>query len=235
METTMTPNTNDRSVSNGRLLRLLMLTMSLAMLTFCLALGTVARYSTSTGITDSARVAKFGVTITASDNSSFDTQYTAEDGTITVKSSTADKVVAPGTADGGIRFTISGTPEVRTRLIIETEVMDDIFYKYDPEDTYRPVIFKLRSDREGLIDQGSLTEICDTLNAHVSEFAPNEAIDDVYTLSWEWAYHVTNKTDELDTVLGDIAAGINTSYTEGVDYSLDVAYAITITIYQITE
>jgi hypothetical protein len=36
-------------------------------------------------------------------------------------------------------------------------------------------------------------------------------------------------------VLGDIAAGINTSYTEGVDYSLDVAYAITITIYQITE
>ena len=89
---------------NGRRFRLCIVLMMLALLTFSLAMGTMARYSTTgTSGAQSARVAKFGVTITATDDSAFETEYTSENGnTITVRSSTNDKIVAPGTSDGGV-------------------------------------------------------------------------------------------------------------------------------------
>lgn len=116
------------------------------MLTSSIVSGTYAKYVTSDEAEDTARVAKFGVTVTAS-GSLFDTTYKAttdntpggenatdsEDGTtLTVESSGAineiSNVVAPGTKnDEGLTFAIAGTPEVDVKVNIEVTNSSDIW------------------------------------------------------------------------------------------------------------
>ena len=91
------------------------------MLTSSIVSGTYAKYVTSDEAEDTARVAKFGVTVTAS-GSLFDTTYKAATDntsggenatdtngtTLTVESSNTDKLVAPGTKnDEGLTFAIT--------------------------------------------------------------------------------------------------------------------------------
>ena len=106
--------------------------------------GTYAKYVTSDSASDTARVAKFGVTVTAS-GSLFDKTYlttsntpggntkeTETDTTIlSVESSTDDKLVAPGTKnEDGITFAIAGTPEVDVQLDITVEdTLEEVFLK----------------------------------------------------------------------------------------------------------
>lgn len=121
------------------------------MLTSSIVSGTYAKYVTSDSAEDTARVAKFGVTVTAS-GSLFDTTYKAvgggntpggenatdsEDGTtLTVESfaeagKEADNVVAPGTTnDEGLTFAIAGTPEVDVKLdVVVDDSLEEIFLK----------------------------------------------------------------------------------------------------------
>ena len=99
------------------------------MLTACMTAGTFAKYTTSDSANDSARVAKFGVTVTA-DGSLFGEEYASKEGgdkpinfsgdanTGTVQVSTqGENVVAPGTKnDTGLGFTVAGTPEVDVEI-----------------------------------------------------------------------------------------------------------------------
>lgn len=99
------------------------------MLTTCMTAGTFAKYTTSDSANDSARVAKFGVTVTA-DGSLFGEEYASKEGgdkpisfsgnehTGTVQVSTqGENVVAPGTKnDTGLGFVISGKPEVDVEI-----------------------------------------------------------------------------------------------------------------------
>lgn len=117
------------------------------MLTSSIVSGTYAKYVTSDEAEDTARVAKFGVTVTAS-GSLFDTTYKAAtdntpggenaedtgDTTLTVESfaeagQEADNVVAPGTKnDEGLTFTIAGTPEVDVKLdVVVDDSLEEIF------------------------------------------------------------------------------------------------------------
>ncbi len=119
------------------------------MLTSSIVSGTYAKYVTSDEAEDTARVAKFGVTVTAS-GSLFDTTYKAatdntpggenatdsEDGTtLTVESSGAingiSNVVAPGTKNNeGLTFAITGTPEVDVKLdVVVDDSLEEIFLK----------------------------------------------------------------------------------------------------------
>lgn len=99
------------------------------MLTTCMTAGTFAKYTTSDSANDSARVAKFGVTVTA-DGSLFGEEYAGKEGgnkpisfsgdehTGTVQVfETGENVVAPGTKnDTGLGFVISGKPEVDVEI-----------------------------------------------------------------------------------------------------------------------
>lgn len=120
------------------------------MLTSSIVSGTYAKYVTSDEAEDTARVAKFGVTVTAS-GSLFDTTYKAVSGgntpggknatdtndtTLTVESfaeagQEADNVVAPGTKNGeGLTFAIAGTPEVDVKLdVVVDDSLEEIFLK----------------------------------------------------------------------------------------------------------
>lgn len=100
-----------------------------AMLTTCMTAGTFAKYTTGDRAEDSARVAKFGVTVTA-DGSLFGEEYAGKEGgnkpisfsgdehTGTVQVfETGENVVAPGTKnDTGLGFVISGKPEVDVEI-----------------------------------------------------------------------------------------------------------------------
>lgn len=114
------------------------------MLTSSIVSGTYAKYVTSDEAEDTARVAKFGVTVTAS-GSLFDTTYKAATDntpggenatdtngtTLTVESSNTDKLVAPGTKnDEGLTFAITGTPEVDVKLdVVVDDSLEEIFLK----------------------------------------------------------------------------------------------------------
>lgn len=114
------------------------------MLTTCMTAGTFAKYTTSDSASDSARVAKFGVTVTA-DGSLFGEEYAKEaegnnpinfsadasTGTVQV-SATGENVVAPGTEnDTGLGFSVTGKPEVDVKVTstIDSNNIKDVYLK----------------------------------------------------------------------------------------------------------
>lgn len=129
------------------------------LLTTSIISGTYAKYVTSDSGSDTARVAKFGVVVTAEGKLFSDTYKTTANtpgasgdstaaATLSVVSSAVtgettdhdgvdgtDKVVAPGTKnDDGLTFTVTGTPEVAVRIgVTVTDASDadpkDIFLK----------------------------------------------------------------------------------------------------------
>ncbi|MBQ6944973.1 MAG: hypothetical protein IJN43_11700 [Ruminococcus sp.] len=147
--------------------------MIATMLSTSIVSGTYAKYVTSDNADDSARVAKFGVTVTAS-GSLFDKTYMSVGGgntpggitadtdntTLTVESSNDNKLVAPGTKNTeGITFAIAGTPEVDVKLDVVVDEVKEVFLnaktdlpdmttgkvddKFDNTDDYYPVKFTL--------------------------------------------------------------------------------------------
>lgn len=112
------------------------------MLTTCMTAGTFAKYTTSDSAEDSARVAKFGVTVTA-DGSLFGEEYASKEngnkpirfsgnehtGTVQVFE-TGENVVAPGTKnDTGLGFVISGRPEVDVEIntTVDTDTVKTVY------------------------------------------------------------------------------------------------------------
>lgn len=95
------------------------------LMTTCTISGTFAKYVTEASSQDEARVAKWGVEVTATVDGAFATEYDA-DGSYTdyngdpiaktVVSSTSDKLVAPGTSGNLGATTIQGTPEVAVNV-----------------------------------------------------------------------------------------------------------------------
>lgn len=234
--------------------RLAILMMVLALITTTLVVGTLSKYTVGGNGDDAATVAKWGVRVSIADDNSFKTEYTTSDtdNTISVKSSGTHKLVAPGTADdGSITFSITGTPEVRTRVTIDFNGVEDVFYKYGTgaNDVYYPIEYTLYqvADYTGNLTQprelakGNLAAIqsfIDTWNtADGQVYAPNTILDSQFKLTWNWEFEdATNLAtqDGYDTVLGDLAAGLNDNgLVDGTDYNLDVNYNVTLTVEQV--
>lgn len=124
--------------------KLAALLLALVLITSMAVSGTFAKYVTETSAADKARVAKFGVLISAKSNY-FDAEYDISDTTegagltcavqakLNEDGLTRDNVVAPGTnsddVDDSIVFSISGTPEVAVDIDVNMTVNNDIFLK----------------------------------------------------------------------------------------------------------
>lgn len=129
-------------MKKNRFIKLASGLLVLCLLTTCVIGATLAKYTTSGSGTDTARVAKWGVTISAS-GSLFGKQYANKDASVgsaneiyvsasdSASVSAAENVVAPGTKNTtGLNFTVSGTPEVAYRLTIaENTTATDIYLK----------------------------------------------------------------------------------------------------------
>lgn len=107
------------------------------LLTTSVISGTFAKYVTSDSASDTARVAKWGVVATVSGDL-FGATYSAvangnsiithstNDGTVSSGVNASDFVVAPGTKnDTGMKISVSGTPEVATKVTIDAAELAD--------------------------------------------------------------------------------------------------------------
>lgn len=208
---------------------------------FCIGLTgiTLAKYVVGRMSIEKARVAKWGVVITVSDESAFKTEYESEDeaGTLSVKSSSTDRLVAPGTSDSrGMTFAIKGKPEVATKIDVFMSVKSDVFV-----DDYYPIVFTLKqtvsaSGAPMETVSGNLSEIEEAFEGWAANayFEPNTDLTNEFNLSWEWKYE--NGSDEKDEILGSLAAGTSIEAypltNKGETWSVDVDYDITITVTQ---
>ncbi len=212
------------------------------LLTMSVISGSFAKYITSGTGTDSARAAKFGVTVTAN-GTMFASEYATDDeavGTIakSVISSGGedDHVVAPGTKGELLNATITGKPEVAVKVSYEPTLTLNGWEHTDEDSNlsteYFPIIFKVGDKKYGItgmkdsagikITNGSAnvealkTAVENAIRAYSKNYAANTDLalvaPDYVNVSWEWAYN--GNSDEKDTYLGDQAAANKASTVE---------------------
>lgn len=244
-------------------MRAAVLMLALVLITSCFVGGTFAKYVTSGSGTNSARVAKFGVTIEAQNDTMFKITYatdnTAVSAAITnsVVSSNTDKLVAPGTSeDGTASISVTGTPEVAVNVAfsLKEDSLKEVFLKAGPygdyttaatDDTftlgedYYPVKFILTQEKQGeepeRVTEGKLSDIQTKLTEVSGNYAANtDLAEKIGTYKLSWSW-AFDGDDRADTLLGNLAAGTATLNPDGGEalYSTDVAFELSATVTQI--
>ena len=190
-------------------LRIATLAIVLTVATACLVSGTLARYVTTETGQDLARVAAWGVEITATDGDTFVTeQGDLGEGEFSFQSGNTDDIVAPGMT-GQMLFEYSGTPEVGLDIVYS--VTGDGYTGDWTEDgvvDYFPLQFtatyQLASDTDVVIctDQ-SYTAFVTALEEFYRFYAAGEDLSE-YSLLIEWEWPLDGGNDAGDTYLGDL-------------------------------
>jgi len=232
------------------------LLFALVLITSCFVGGTFAKYVTSGYGHESARVAKFGVTMSVATDTAFKKTYATDNSpvstTITnsVDSSGSENLVAPGTKGSDfVVLSISGKPEVAVNVKIAAEG-HDVFLKageyldlttaadsdkFTLATDYYPITYTLtKNGAEAPVVTGKLDDIIDYLNG-LSDNYPAKAdltskIGEL-TLSWEWKFEGGN--DKADTLLGAITAGGMPTPPAFGTYGTGVLLTLTATVTQI--
>ena len=163
-------------MKKNKMMRIASVLLVAVILTTCAISGTFAKYVTSDNAEDNARVAKFGVTVTAAgslygkDYVDVATGNTPGSTNLTVKSSDTEKLVAPGTksSDAGLTFAVTGKPEVKVQVdvVVNGSTFKDVFLKakndlpdmttgnttdtFDNGDDYYPVKYTLTKTTTGI-------------------------------------------------------------------------------------
>lgn len=247
-------------MKKNKMMRLASAMMVLTLMSTSVISGTFAKYVTSDDAQDTARVAKFGVVVTADGALFADTYKDApetDDVKITVDSDNGDKVVAPGTNNAAetLKFSITGTPEVDVKVdVVVTTEKGDVFLKAadglpkmttgDENDTfnldadYYPVKYTLKKQGTAVVTDVKLSELVTALTAiSVTKVEANEDLGTLfgeYEITWKWEI---DGNDEADTLLGDLAADTTLkpakTLTPGADYNLNTGLKIEVTVTQI--
>lgn len=187
------------------------------LLSTCAISGTFAKYVTSGSATDTARVAKFGVTITGQVAEGkadfFDAAYndadTIYDG---LSVYAAENVVAPGTSrDNLIALSVTGTPEVAVRVSYENTVVDfgdnwSVGGAY-----YCPIVVTVGSTTIKGMTYSSIGDFENAIEAAIvgctKDYAPGDdlsAVNDDVVIGWSWPFEGGDGQDNAkDTILGN--------------------------------
>ena len=237
-------------MKKNTMMRLASALLVLVLLTTCAISGTFAKYVTTNEGSDTAQVAKFGVAINVADDlGMFKTQYDKEDnayeGTLSVKAEGDYRLVAPGTK-GQMSFTITGKPEVATRVSIEfgeecnavqlaageytlpAGYFENAAKTVTTTAVYEPIKFYFGT--EAIDEDTEYTLTLDQLKTAMEtgftvDYDPNHefgAEGETYYLGWAWAFEGTEAdADFLDTYLGYEAATA-TAQKEILDFSITV-------------
>ena len=212
----------------NRTLRAAVLMLALVLITSCFVGGTFAKYVTSGTGGDNARVAKWGVTVTAHETG--DIFAKSYDNTVIAEGEY--KVIAPGTKkDNAALVTLSGKPEVSVKVTYNADSfsLTGNWKGADNDDTfYCPLIIKVtgkvgnevKTVSINCADKDSAAEVESAVQKAVADcsatYAPKTDLSlpkvdgDGLKISWEWPFEGgdTNlgQTDEKDTYLGNQAA-----------------------------
>ena len=222
-------NTRKKSSLMVRLVAVLAVTM---MFTMCFVGGTFAKYTSSGKGTDTATVAKWGVSIEGTADT-FKETYAKNDDSFTIDANTVvstEDVVAPGTSGSMAAFTITGTPEVAVNvaftgtLELGDKWVDSTSAYYCPiEITVGETTFKGTA-------YASADEFEAAVNAEIKTYKKDYAAGtDLRTIgsnapaiSWKWAFE--GNDDVKDTYLGDQAAA---------GHPATISLEVTVTVTQI--
>ena len=211
-------------------LRAAVLMLALVLITSCFVGGTFAKYVTSGSGTDSARVAKFGVTVTANGDvfaKEYDTNDQTVVGTIAKSVISTDKVVAPGTTSNGdfVAATITGTPEVAVRVSYKLDAASLQLenWKDADDEFYCPLVFRVKNNNGNTVISGMEFQTAEAMKAalvnavaaYTKDYAPGTDLSgkaaETLTISWEWPFETGADGDKpannvKDTFLGGEAA-----------------------------
>ena len=214
----------------NRTLRAAVLMFALVLITSCFVGGTFAKYVTSGDAGDNARVAKWGVSITAHDTGDvFAKEYDAIAGQDnTVIAGGEYKVIAPGTKkDNAALVTLSGKPEVSVQVTYNAEHFSLTGNWIGDENNtfYCPLIIKVtgkvgdavKTETINCVEKTSAAEVETAVKNAVAAcsatYGPNTDLSTVagdgLKISWEWPFEGTanqGQTDAKDTYLGNQAA-----------------------------
>ena len=224
------------------------LLLVLVLVTSCFVGSTFAKYTVGGKGTDTARVAKFGVTITA-EGTMFAEEYATDDGDvkeiITKSVVSTEKVVAPGTKGNMSSIVLAGKPEVAVRVEYKVNTFKLTGWQTGDDAAtteYCPLVFTVGDKTYKIGDTG--IDTVDKLEAAVKNAIEGcsqnyEANTDLSTantnvkvpsVSWEWAFQGADngasttayQTDAKDTKLGDRAAEGNAATV-----TLEIATTVT--------
>lgn len=226
-------------MKKNRFIKLASGLLVLCLMTTCVIGATLAKYTTAGSGADTARVAKWGVTVSAS-GSLFGKAYASNSADTNaneiVASSTNvssdSNVVAPGTKNTtGLRFTVSGTPEVAYSLTFAKNTdAKDIYLKEGTYGYMVAVTLNNNDDLAGYYSEDSGTYTKQTTGTYSSgtyyqlvEVAT--ASTDYYPISWKM--DGTTYTSLSDSSTGLVAAWIASGKT--VEVGSDAAINKTIT------
>ena len=205
-------------------MRIASMLLVLVLLTTCVISGTFAKYVTKGDASDEARVAKWGVTISAPQEDDLFVK-TYSNGTINSVMA-ADDAVAPGTEGSLAKFTIGGTPEVAVKVTYTADLTLTGWKVMDAannEVIYCPLVFVVNGQTLQIAARTELSALEAAVEAEIAKqtvsYNAGEAINDVLEVSWSWAYSVN---DAYDTILGNAAAAGNASTVK-----LDVTVTVT--------
>lgn len=166
-------------------------------------------------------------------------------------------LVAPGTkSNGDISFTVTGKPEVAVEVSYKLDIKENVYVPagtytdyttadvsndtFTSDQPYYPVKFTLQQGGEDVLGctNVDLTTIQNYLQTTATkQYAPGTDLSGTegvkgYTLSWKWDFEDTNVTNvnKLDTLLGQVAAGVENGYPNVVT---DLDFDLTISVTQI--
>ena len=179
------------------------ITVLVAVLSLTFVSSTFAKYTTSGTAEDTARVAKWGVTITASGDSTA-VLDTKDDATEVEIISNTGELLAPGTKGQLGSIALSGDPEVAVKVSYVATVT---LTGWDASGYYCPLVVKVNGTP---VDTSSVTTadqyaaaIKAAIEACGNNYTANEDITaEACLITWEWAFEGEN---EKDTALGNLA------------------------------
>ena len=215
-------------MKENKMMRVVFSLLVAVLLTTCAISGTFAKYVTSGSNSGSARVAKFGVTVSGTADV-FKKTYAKDGQSVTLNADTVvstEDVVAPGTSGSMAKFTITGVPEVAVRvefagkLELGNNWVDSNSAYYCPieitvgKETVKGLSYKSADDFEKAVnaeiakytqDYEAGTDLSKVYaNDTATDSANTDDSTNIYalapTISWAWAF---NNDDEKDTDLDD--------------------------------
>lgn len=222
------------------------LLLVLVLVTSCFVGSTFAKYTVGGKGENTARVAKFGVTVTAKGDM-FAKEYATDDQTVvrTIAKSVAstENVVAPGTENKDfVAATITGTPEVAVRVSykLDADTLTIDGWNLADGSFYCPLVFKIKAtDGTNTVISGTeftsaalmKAELVKAVAAYTKDYAPGTNLSgqgaDTLSISWEWPFETGTDTEKpannvKDTYLGNQAA-------EGHAATVSLTLATTVT------
>lgn len=220
------------------------------LLTTSMISGTFAKYTTQDEASDSARVAKWGVTALAT-GSLFGTDYDSVSATQNGNAITAEvstnvssqytgsdnkNLVAPGTkSDKGMTFKISGTPEVENNVTVEKkDTFQDIYLKGNA--TYATLVKTSDITKDNFDSQGVLFTKSGNTFTYASSYTTDQLykVKDVVTLTDDYypvTYTVTKDDNDTNTYSGadTMFTAINTYLKGNNKANVKIDKSVTIT------